>query len=74
VLRKSRKNSQLAEEMTLAEFKFIFFMEYAHRMWGRFIGLAFYLPAGYFWSKGWFDLAMKKRISFAGALLLFQVD
>uniref|UniRef100_A0A1I7XE18 Bestrophin homolog n=1 Tax=Heterorhabditis bacteriophora TaxID=37862 RepID=A0A1I7XE18_HETBA len=27
------------EEMTLAKFKFIWTMEYAHRMWGRAIGL-----------------------------------
>lgn len=39
-------------EMTLSQFKFIFYMEWSHRMWGRLIGLAFFLPAAYFWKKG----------------------
>ena len=30
--------------MTLAEFKFIYWWEWAHRLLGRFIGLAFFLP------------------------------
>ncbi len=30
--------------MTLSEFKFIFFMEYAHRLLGRLMGLFFFLP------------------------------
>ncbi|MCZ6446723.1 MAG: COX15/CtaA family protein, partial [Alphaproteobacteria bacterium] len=33
--------------MTLGEFKAIFLMEYAHRMWGRLIGMVFILP--YLW-------------------------
>jgi heme A synthase len=34
--------------MSLEEFKFIYFMEYAHRMLGRVIGLSFVLPLTYF--------------------------
>jgi cytochrome c oxidase assembly protein subunit 15 len=34
--------------MTLAEFKFIYFWEYFHRLLGRFIGLAFALPFAWF--------------------------
>lgn len=34
--------------MTLAEFKFIFFWEYMHRLLGRLIGLAFALPFAWF--------------------------
>lgn len=59
--------------MTLAGFKSIWYMEYAHRMLGRTIGLVFLLPAGYFWSKGYFNAAMKRRVGFLGGLLLFQV-
>uniref|UniRef100_A0A915JAR4 Uncharacterized protein n=1 Tax=Romanomermis culicivorax TaxID=13658 RepID=A0A915JAR4_ROMCU len=66
------KNGLSAESMTLEEFKFIFYMEYVHRMWGRFIGLAYLLPAGFFWYKGWFEKSMKKRVTFAGSLLIFQ--
>lgn len=58
--------------MTVKEFKFIFFMEYAHRMWGRFIGAAFALPAIFFWSKGYFNTAMKRRVLAYGALIGIQ--
>jgi cytochrome c oxidase assembly protein subunit 15 len=34
--------------MTLSEFKSIYWMEWAHRMWGRCLGLAFVLPGCYF--------------------------
>ena len=37
--------------MALADFKFIFYFEYGHRMLGRFIGLSFALPFLYFFSK-----------------------
>ena len=42
-------------EMTLSEFKRIFFWEYVHRLWGRLIGLAFVLP--------FIVLAIRKKIS-----------
>lgn len=38
--------------MTLAEFKAIFLMEYAHRVWGRLIGIVFILPYLYFLVRG----------------------
>ncbi|KAI5817804.1 cytochrome oxidase assembly protein-domain-containing protein [Pyronema omphalodes] len=38
----------LNPNMTLEEFKFIYFMEWSHRLWGRAIGLSFVLPAVYF--------------------------
>lgn len=58
--------------MTCAEFKFIFFMEYAHRMWGRCIGAAFALPAVYFWSRGYLTKQMKPRVLVYGALIGIQ--
>lgn len=39
---------QLNSHITLDEFKFIFFMEWVHRLWGRAIGAIFILPAVYF--------------------------
>ncbi|XP_070540473.1 heme A synthase COX15-like [Ptychodera flava] len=62
----------LHHEMTLEEFKWIFYMEYTHRMWGRAIGLVFALPAVYLWRKGWFSKAMKPRVIIYGSLILFQ--
>eukprot|EP00940_MAST-03C_sp_MAST-3C-sp2_P003405 g3405.t1 len=35
-------------DMTLSEFKYIFFWEWGHRMLGRMTGLAFAIPLGYF--------------------------
>ena len=35
--------------MTMAEYKFIYFWEWAHRLLGRLIGLAFALPLAWFW-------------------------
>ncbi|MCG2841006.1 COX15/CtaA family protein [Sandaracinobacter sp. RS1-74] len=39
---------ELNRGMTLAEFKFIYFWEWAHRLLGRLIGLAFALPLAWF--------------------------
>jgi heme a synthase len=38
--------------MSLADFKFIFFWEYAHRLLGRLIGIAFFVPLVWFWERG----------------------
>ena len=37
--------------MTLADYKLIYFWEWAHRLLGRLIGLAFALPLAWFWLK-----------------------
>jgi len=59
-------------DITLENFKFIWYMEYGHRMWGRSIGAFFYLPAIGFWAKGMLTPALKKRVLLAGGLLGFQ--
>ncbi len=41
--------------MTLSEFKGIFWFEFLHRLWGRVIGLAFFLPFLFFLVKGWMN-------------------
>ena len=50
--RRSPEYRRCNSGMTLEEFKFIFWMEYAHRMWGRGLGLAFGVPAAYFGFRG----------------------
>lgn len=52
--------------MTLAEFKFIFFWEYLHRLVARLIGVVFLVPFLWFWLKGWFNPPLRRR-----ALALF---
>lgn len=48
--------------MSLAAFKGIFFWEYAHRLLGRLIGLAFALPLAWFWISGRIPAGYKPRL------------
>ncbi|XP_074855475.1 heme A synthase COX15 isoform X2 [Carettochelys insculpta] len=64
--------NSLNHDMTLTEFKFIWYMEYSHRMWGRVVGLAYVLPAVYFWRKGWLSHRMKGRVLALCGLVCFQ--
>merc|ERR1719189_3279366 len=59
-------------DISMEDFKFIWYMEYTHRMWGRTIGSVFYIPAAVFWMKGMFTPALKKRVMLMGGLLGFQ--
>uniref|UniRef100_A0A3Q3K7I4 Cytochrome c oxidase assembly homolog 15 (yeast) n=1 Tax=Monopterus albus TaxID=43700 RepID=A0A3Q3K7I4_MONAL len=59
-------------DMTLPEFKFIFYMEWGHRMWGRLAGLAYILPTIYFWRKGYFTRSMKGNVLGLCGFVVFQ--
>lgn len=48
--------------MSLAEYKNIYFWEWAHRLLGRLIGLAFALPLLVFWLKGWVPPGYRGRL------------
>jgi cytochrome c oxidase assembly protein subunit 15 len=48
--------------MTLAEYKFIYFWEWFHRLLGRVIGLAFALPFAWFWARGAIPRGYKPRL------------
>ncbi len=48
--------------MTLAQYKFIYFWEWIHRLLARGIGLAFALPLAWFWYKGTIPLGYKPRL------------
>lgn len=48
--------------MTLADYKFIFFWEWVHRLLARGIGLAFALPLAWFWVKGAIPQGYKPRL------------
>jgi heme A synthase len=54
--------------MSIEDFKFIYWMEYAHRMWGRTLGLMFALPFSYFLRKGYITLQLGLRLSALFAL------
>ena len=52
-------------EMSLSEFKRIFFWEYLHRLWGRLIGLVFILPFLYFAIRGKIAKRLYPKLIFA---------
>lgn len=54
--------------MSVEDFKFIYWMEYAHRMWGRGLGIIFALPFSYFLRKGYITLRLGLRLSTLFAL------
>lgn len=67
--------------MDLAQFKFIFFWEWFHRLIGRLIGLAFALPLFWFWLKkqipqgyGWRLVALLALGASQGALGWYMVQ
>ena len=47
---------------SVAEFKQIFWLEFAHRLWGRLIGVVFALPLAWFWLRGQLTPALKPRL------------
>src|SRR5437763_9188694 len=52
----------LNSDMTLVEFKTIFWWEWAHRLMGRLIGAAFLLPFLVFLAKGWIGPGLRGRL------------
>ncbi|MGI9318273.1 MAG: COX15/CtaA family protein [bacterium] len=48
--------------MSLSEFKFIYYMEYIHRLLGRIIGLVFFIPFMLFLSNGGLPSGLKRRL------------
>ena len=49
---------QLNAHFSLSDFKFIFFWEWFHRLWGRFLGVVFLIPFLVFLIKGSFKKDM----------------
>ncbi|MAZ46565.1 MAG: heme A synthase [Rickettsiales bacterium] len=62
-------------DISLAEFKKIFFWEYFHRIWGRLIGITYTIPFLFFLARGMFDSNEKKIYTillFLGATQAFM--
>ena len=58
-------------DITLDDFKQIYNIEWTHRQYARFLGLAYAAPMALFWQRGFFDRTMKIRSM--GMLGLFGV-
>ncbi|GAB4828450.1 Cytochrome c oxidase assembly protein cox15 [Ancistrocladus abbreviatus] len=61
--KQSPEYKRINKGMSLEDFKFIYWMEYAHRMWGRALGIMFALPFSYFLRKGYITLRLGLRLS-----------
>ena len=48
--------------MTLADYKFIYFWEWVHRLLARLVGVAFALPLAWFWLRGKIPAGYKLRL------------
>lgn len=73
--RASPEYIKLNPHMDIEEFKKIYFMEWSHRLWGRFIGLSFVIPTVYFIARrrvtkpmAWNLLGISALIGFQGAI------
>ncbi|XP_059453153.1 cytochrome c oxidase assembly protein COX15 [Corylus avellana] len=66
--KQSPEYKRVNKGMSIEDFKFIYWMEYAHRMWGRTLGLMFALPFSYFLRKGYITLGLGLRLSALFAL------
>lgn len=62
----------LNPHMTVDEFKKIYYMEWTHRLWGRFIGLSFVLPALYLVVRRKVSPKMSLNLLGISALIGFQ--
>ena len=70
--RSSPEFKMLNPNMTLSEFKSIYYMEWTHRLWGRFVGLSFAIPALYFIARRKVSRPMALRITGIAGLIGFQ--
>ncbi|XP_047976131.1 cytochrome c oxidase assembly protein COX15-like [Salvia hispanica] len=61
--KQSPEYKRINKGMNLDDFKFIYWMEYAHRMWGRALGIMFALPFSYFLRKGYITVGLGLRLS-----------
>ncbi|KAH9602989.1 hypothetical protein KSS87_008914 [Heliosperma pusillum] len=61
--KQSPEYKRINKGMSLEDFKFIYWMEYAHRMWGRALGIMFALPFSYFLRKGYITVGLGLRLS-----------
>ncbi|KAH6811667.1 cytochrome c oxidase 15 [Perilla frutescens var. frutescens] len=61
--KQSPEYKRVNKGMSLDDFKFIYWMEYGHRMWGRALGIMFALPFSYFLRKGYITLQLGLRLS-----------
>lgn len=68
----SPEYKMLNPNMTLDEFKSIYYMEWTHRIWGRFVGLSIVVPSIYFIARRKVSAPMAAKIIGIAGLIGFQ--
>ena len=63
---------KITRGITIGEFQYIYWLEYFHRLLARAIGLAFILPAIYFWLTKNLPRSMYRGVITIGCLILLQ--
>jgi cytochrome c oxidase assembly protein subunit 15 len=58
-------------DMTLPAFKGIFWWEWSHRLWGRLIGVVFFLPFLFFWFRGYLGKSHGSRVGVPRLVAIF---
>lgn len=70
-----KQYTSIHADMTLGEFKVIYFWEYLHRLWARMMGMVFFLPFLFFvwkkWIPRWLLLRLGVVIALASAAAAF---
>ena len=70
--RASPESKLLNPNMNLSDFKSIYYMEWAHRIWGRIVGISFVFPAIYFVARRKVSASMTVKIVGIAGLIGFQ--
>ena len=70
--RKSPEFQKLNPNMTMNEFQKIYWMEYVHRLWGRFVGLSFVIPTIYFVVRRRVSHPIARNLGLINALIAIQ--
>ncbi len=60
--KKTPQYQKINAGMPLADFKFIYFWEWFHRLWARSMGFIFLFPFLFFWQKGWLSRRLFRRL------------
>ncbi len=58
----SPQYEQIFADISMGDFKFIYFWEWFHRQWARFMGLVFVVGFVVFWRRGYLDPPLMRRL------------
>ena len=61
--KQSPQYKEINEGMSMSDFKFIYFWEYIHRLWGRLMGFVFLFPFIYFLYRKMIDQQLARKLS-----------